>query len=260
MTVEYYIVNPTGNITALVTSGNIGKEKEINDLIMKKHPEVEQVGFVDFTSENPKLRMAGGEFCGNATLSTASLFCEIFSYNNREVFVEVFGTENPVRVNVNKTSNGYKCDVFLKKPNKIYDYLFSVDGNTYSLPVVQFDGISHIIFDSDFDKSVAEKILRKYSKIFDCSAMGAMIFNSKNSTLIPIVYVKDCDVMFYEHSCASGSCAVCSYIASKNEKTASLSLSQPGGKLKVSISGDNPDVLLNGTALILDFYRSEFLI
>ena len=40
---------------------------------MRKHPEVEQVGFVSLDGGFPSLRMAGGEFCGNASMSAAAL-------------------------------------------------------------------------------------------------------------------------------------------------------------------------------------------
>lgn len=71
---EYCIMDPTGNITALVeSSAEVSRQPFIADLIMQKHPEVEQVGFVEF-GEQVKLRMAGGEFCGNASMCAAALY------------------------------------------------------------------------------------------------------------------------------------------------------------------------------------------
>ena len=67
-------MDPTGNITALVeSSAEVSRQPFIADLIMQKHPEVEQVGFVEF-GEQVKLRMAGGEFCGNASMCAAALY------------------------------------------------------------------------------------------------------------------------------------------------------------------------------------------
>ena len=40
---------------------------------MAKHANVEQVGFVEI-GKRPELQMAGGEFCGNATRSAASIY------------------------------------------------------------------------------------------------------------------------------------------------------------------------------------------
>ena len=79
---RYSILDPTGNITALVESRvDRSSYKEISAEIMRKHPEVEQVGFVSFdeksgsgTSVDAVLNMAGGEFCGNASMSAAALY------------------------------------------------------------------------------------------------------------------------------------------------------------------------------------------
>jgi len=50
-----------------------GVKRLINDKIMKLNPNIEQVGFVEINNK-PKLIMAGGEFCGNATRSAAYFY------------------------------------------------------------------------------------------------------------------------------------------------------------------------------------------
>jgi diaminopimelate epimerase len=77
--IKYCIFDPTGNITALVETGvEEARQPEVASLIMSRHPDVEQIGFVCFSEQNGdadvSLRMAGGEFCGNATMSAAALF------------------------------------------------------------------------------------------------------------------------------------------------------------------------------------------
>ncbi len=71
----YQILRPGGNDTALVYSliNNPNKRKQINDNILQQNPNIEQVGFVDLSENIKKLLMAGSEFCGNATRSTAWL-------------------------------------------------------------------------------------------------------------------------------------------------------------------------------------------
>ena len=73
--VKYSIYRPAGNDTAFVYGLEYTQEqrKKINDLIMAKHPNVEQVGFIEL-NHKPELQMAGGEFCGNATRSAASIY------------------------------------------------------------------------------------------------------------------------------------------------------------------------------------------
>ena len=80
--IRYRILDPNGNITVLVESAvPVEKQPSSAEWIMQQHPEVEQVGFVRFLDITPdsdgihaELRMTGGEFCGNASLSTAALY------------------------------------------------------------------------------------------------------------------------------------------------------------------------------------------
>lgn len=111
--INYCIFDPTGNITALVeTAVDEAKQPAVAARIMEMHPEVEQVGFVRFAENagcgdaeaeragsvdesagcdaeaaragsveastgcgaDVVLRMAGGEFCGNATMCAAALY------------------------------------------------------------------------------------------------------------------------------------------------------------------------------------------
>ena len=73
---NYCIFDPTGNITALVeTEVPVAEQPAAASAVMEKHPEVEQVGFVRLLeAAAAELRMAGGEFCGNATMCTAALY------------------------------------------------------------------------------------------------------------------------------------------------------------------------------------------
>ena len=78
---HYSIWDPAGNITALVESNVlITDQPTAAAKIMSCHPEVEQVGFVRFYPEQSdtqaELRMAGGEFCGNASMCAAALFVQ----------------------------------------------------------------------------------------------------------------------------------------------------------------------------------------
>ncbi|MBQ9612826.1 MAG: hypothetical protein IJV14_09590, partial [Lachnospiraceae bacterium] len=47
--IKYSIMDPTGNVTALVESPvGLSMQPDVADRIMKKHPEVEQAGFLIF--------------------------------------------------------------------------------------------------------------------------------------------------------------------------------------------------------------------
>ena len=74
-TLRVSIFDPTGNITALVESPVAPEEQSaVAARIMERFPQVEQVGFVRLPRESAapvELCMAGGEFCGNASMSGA---------------------------------------------------------------------------------------------------------------------------------------------------------------------------------------------
>ena len=70
MEIHYVLMNPCGNRTVLVETPVAGKDyKKIATALMKKEPTAEQVGFLEMGENgNYILKMAGGEFCGNATM------------------------------------------------------------------------------------------------------------------------------------------------------------------------------------------------
>ena len=70
MKIDYCVFNPTNNITVLVETPVMPEQYSIiAENIMKIEPTAQQVGFVNDHS----LYMAGGEFCGNASISAAAL-------------------------------------------------------------------------------------------------------------------------------------------------------------------------------------------
>lgn len=260
MKAEYYILSPAGNITALVISKTNAEDmKYIGSEIMARHPAVEQVGFADLKSSSPRLIMAGGEFCGNATMSTAALFCKKNGLKCATVPVTVYGAETAFPVEVRETkANKWVCRLSLPMPRSIEQKEFCYDGKKFILPLVNFSGISHIIADDNFDKSVIKGLLQKYSNELSLPALGLMILSSKTEALTPIVYVKKCDTFFYENSCASGSCAVGAYLSENGDKPISVNLKQPGGSLKVTVSGNATTISLEGEIIIQEHFVEEF--
>lgn len=203
-------MDPTGNITALVeSSAEVSRQPFIADLIMQKHPEVEQVGFVEFEVEGDgftgagfpqpdfaqsgkalpergeivraKLRMAGGEFCGNASMCAAALYlvrkgekaavsmpeessadagAEIPSKDGwQQVRLEVSGASEPVEVRLRKIAAegaevaaerpdfAFEAGVRMPRALRIEKRTFADEALQGELPVVFMEGISHIIIE-----------------------------------------------------------------------------------------------------------------
>jgi diaminopimelate epimerase len=95
------ILNPGGNITVLVegTNRSLNERKMINDKIMAKFSEIEQVGFIDYSPT--RLVMAGGEFCGNALRCAAFL---TLKGKPGKTDISVSGTKQILKSRIDKKS------------------------------------------------------------------------------------------------------------------------------------------------------------
>lgn len=205
---KYFLFNPTGNITALIADRTPAGE------IMKREPACEQAGYVYYQSGSDiVLEMAGGEFCGNATMCAAYLF--LMGHPEREdteITVFVKGTGN-----TKVSFSGNMGSVLMPEPLN-----FScVEG----YPSVRFRGIEHVIIENAGESVLnnAETLVKQW-----CSgeALGLMFLDGNK--LRPLVYVKAADTLFWENSCASGTTAVGCW------KGCDVELTQPGGTLSFS--------------------------
>lgn len=244
MDVNYFLCNPTGNITALVESEvKVELHSKIGEMILAKEPTCEQVGFI-LPPENGSditLRMAGGEFCGNATMSVAAFFCKkngLSDGEEKEVFVRVIGTKENVRVFVKKEKGEYYGKVDMPKPRKIYDYKFTFESHNYIYPVVEFESISHVIIEDDVPVYMPEQCIKYWCDSLKAKALGLMLLNKDKTALRPLVYVKEPESLTWESSCGSGTTAVAAFLSKKSNNPVSLSLSEPGGILSVECLED----------------------
>ena len=241
MKLDYYVCNPTGNITLLVdTQVIIFRHPEIAAGLMTFEETAEQVGFI-FPGDDEcdiKLRMAGGEFCGNAAMSAAGLFCHkegLRESETRIVKIKVSGIKEVLDTKITRSASGYEGQVKMPKPIKIKDELFKFEGRNYLYPLVNFDGISHIIIEDDMPIYMAENAIKSWCEYLKVPALGLMLLSKENTALNPLVYVKNSDTLFWESSCASGTSAVGAYMFQKERKPVNLTLREPGGNLKVCV-------------------------
>ena len=230
---EYILANPTGNITALVTSEAAQEERlSVVKEIFETEPSCEQVGFVDVTDERRiTLRMMGGEFCGNATLSAAAYCANKNGLGDREtIIVDSSGADEPVPVELERiTENYYEGRLEMPMPR--------IEGT-----VVHLDGISHMIVPADaISHEEAEAAIKGYADQFDALAFGIILYseeeNSDSVEIEPLVYVKGSETMVWEHGCASGSIAAAYYRHTETGAT-KVNVYQPGGIITIDISDD----------------------
>ena len=245
MTIRYFLIDPTKNITALATSPvSPERYREAAEKIMQKEPSCEQVGFV-YRGENGDLclDMAGGEFCGNASMSAAALFCAkagLLPGQSREVSLRVSGADAAVPVRVTaKSAADFACAVTMPQPTRIAEERLSFNETTYSLPVVYFPGIAHIIApETLLPRGAAEEAIKGWCADLNVKGLGLMLLSEEKQTLTPLVYIPAAGTLFWESSCASGSAAVGAWLSQRQNAPVTVSIRQPGGTLEISASNN----------------------
>ena len=256
---RYSILDPTGNITAIVESPvEITRQPELASRIMRLRPEVEQVGFLSVPDGEglPALRMAGGEFCGNASMSAAALVLIRRGLSHGELLLRVSGAEKPVAVRLRHEGSGsFEAELQMPSALGIAVEQFVFGGLSGTLPLVRMEGISHLIVEpaSAFfallqDRPAAEEAVRRFCADLGADGLGLLFLEGegRERSMTPLVYVPGCGTCFWENSCASGSAAVGMLLASRAGRREAFSLREPGGILRVESDPAGRETKLGG--------------
>ena len=246
--IRYALLDPTGNRTVLAkTEVPPAEQPLVAKRIMEREPAAEQVGFVSAGPGGIALRMAGGEFCGNATMSAAVLFALDHGIAQGVIPVAVSCQPDPVEVRVAALPDGrMQGEVDMPRPLSIGEETFP-DG--VCRPVVRFRGIAHVILESPLSRADAEACAPVWCRYLDAASLGIMTLDRRAGTLLPLVYVPSADTLCWENSCASGTTAVGAYLAASAGMD-TVSLRQPGGTLRVDMREEGR-LLLTGTVRLL---------
>ncbi len=237
ISIRYALIDPTKNYTLLVESPVPPElQPRLAARLMEREGLAEQVGFVtDAGPDGLRLRMAGGEFCGNAAMSAAVLRAENAGAECGAIPVRMEGAEITVTAGAKRSpEGGWTGTVEMPKPISISRISFP-GGET--LPVVSFPGIAHAITDEPLEKGRAEALVRRWCAFLRADAAGILQFDRAENRLTPLVYVPAADTLFWESSCASGTAAVGYLLAAEAGVPFGADIAQPGGDLAVSIDG-----------------------
>lgn len=232
MNIEYTKISPTQNITIMVkTPVPAERQSWVSERLMALEPDCEQVGFIEPSQScDAKLKMMGGEFCGNASMSLAALLARRDGMERQNLKLEVSGVDEPVSVFVKAAPGGYDGVVDMPLPTEIAPHKFG----KYTLPLVRFPGIAHAVITDDMPIELAKTVVREWGNELNEGAFGLMLLDRENLSLTPIVYVRDTDTVVLESSCASGTAAVGAYLAGEE-----LTLKEPGGAMSVRTRREN---------------------
>lgn len=273
MKLRFVKVNPVENMTIFIMD-EVNSAQHIsvaNKLMDYSNIHGEQVGFI----ENPRslkgkslntlrLQMMGGEFCGNATRSLAALMVhhKLDSINESaegfNVTLEVSGSEELLECLVRPTDveNIYYSQVSMPLPTRTSNTNILFEDKLIDLIRIDFPGISHFIVEASLisDKEEFFNTLKIKMSKEDFDAFGIMFYDSKDSFLEPLVYVKATDSKFWERSCGSGTSALGVALAIKNKMNTKEKVKQPGGDLEVKVDivdGQIAKVYLDGKVEIV---------
>ena len=253
MELHYTLLDPTGNVTALVTDpAEITRQPEIALALMAAEPEAEQAGFLSPGGGDADiaLRMAGGEFCGNATMCAAALSAAAMRTDAAELRVRVSGAPAPVRVRVRAQPDGsWLCEEALPAPS-VETAALPLDGALRRFPLLRMDGIAHLILPGDADRERVAQAVPDWCAALGAPALGCMLLDEAAGRLTPLVWVPGARTLYWERSCASGSAAVGAYLAQTRGGRAAAELAQPGGILYVEASSVG-EIMLRGSVRML---------
>ncbi|MCL1993640.1 MAG: hypothetical protein FWG66_11915 [Spirochaetes bacterium] len=248
--VEFVKISPTQNMTILVTSP-VARERqaEIAKKIMAYDSvHGEQVGFVEKPGDPnalARLQMAGGEFCGNASLALCAylvwkgaLPCP--AQGSVSVPIEASGAGDILRCEITRKAGFFLGKLNMPAPDSVKHFDAEIEGASYSLPVVHLPGISHVIAETKtlkIDKNLfAEKLIEHCDVFTKEEAFGIMFYDSASCAIEPFVYVKTVGTRVWERGCGSGTAALGAYLASLAGGSVTADVAQPGGVITVGVT------------------------
>ena len=256
---RYSIFDPTGNITAIITEPPASAEetlrRQIAEQIMRQEPSVEQAGFLQTggAGVDGELMMAGGEFCGNASMSAAAwLAMENGAVRGDKCSLKlrVSGTYEPVAVDLEAlASDCFRGRVSMPEALEITERKLPIQGGG-AVPVIRMPGITHVIVPESLGRKKAEKILPSLCSELCAEAAGMMLIDEACTRITPLVFVPGAGTLVWEHSCASGTAAAGAYLAAVRNRKVRIPFEEPGGTLTAEAEPGSK-IFIEGTVKLL---------
>ncbi len=249
MVLRYTVIDPTKNITLLVTTPvQRALQSQTAAWLLRRETDAEQVGFLEPSADGttPRLQMMGGEFCGNATMGLGAWLCRRDALEHgvtHNFALEISGAEGTVPCSVTPVHHGYLATVEMPLPEKMEERTFAIPGGTLSLTVVFLPGICHIIAPvGSLERTQAEALLRLWSADLPGEAVGLILLDEERTAIDPLVYVKPTGTAVWERGCGSGSAAAACYLTAKRGAPQCLSIRQQGGTIAAVTQWDSKAV------------------
>lgn len=237
--------SPGGNTTLLFPGHGLGPAQQANLARHALDPSVlggEQAGFVD--CQGRSLRMAGGEFCVNASramgallaceearaqLAASSTIPQQAAQLNSQYEIRVSGWQSPVRLLVRGGLPQWQVEAVLRLPQ------ISIESLASGICLVRMPGICHLLLDARThghpeDCHAAAAQLRARYNLEQEEAVGVIWWQVLQGQLdmLPLVHVRDTRTDYLESACGSGALAL-ALSRFKSNGGKHFSIMQPGG-------------------------------
>ncbi|WP_046226440.1 diaminopimelate epimerase [Paenibacillus dauci] len=245
--VDFVKCSPTQNMTVLVKSRHpVEDHLHIAARLMSYDSvHAEQVGFVEESVQYPNaaayLRMAGGEFCGNACMALAALLAAergVSPLDTSHILLETSGTDQLIDCQVRWDEDGYHCRISMPVPEKIHLRTLQYgERNWEATELIYHDAIHLVMEVQQFSNAIreeAEALVRTVDVDDRFSLIGMMLYDAKSGEMAPLIYVPLLDSLIWERGCGSGTASMGAYLAWKHRRNITADIRQPGDTIHVA--------------------------
>ncbi len=222
--------DPCGNTTLFLHEEEKMPAELVACALGRDQLDCEQAGYVD--TRRQSLRMAGGEFCVNATRALGALLAAHAARAGRPTdhfTVTVSGWPGEIELFVAGGAPSWRVTAalaFMPSPSRLLEQ---------GISLVRLPGISHLLVGPDaFPKQghvqKAQALLSKYG-LLDEPAAGVIWWEAGASDglrILPVVHVREVGTLFEETSCGSGSLALACLVRELG-MAEMCRVAQPGG-------------------------------
>ena len=228
--------SPGGNTTIFLPQGGLsdaGQAQLARQALVADMLGGEQAGFVDM--ENHSLRMAGGEFCCNATRAFGALLALEKGGQDGPLRVQCSGWPSPVELDVMGAAPCYTVTATLDLPK-------SVDAASVGdVVLVRLPGVAHVLLNgaqyaapARGDMARATDIIERLSAelgLGKVPCVGTIWWNARGEQIdmTPLVHVRAVNTTFFESACGSGALALGLWLAKLDGGNGSFCIGQPSG-------------------------------
>ncbi len=247
MQLHFIKASPCRNTTVFITDPAVRAQYGLiaGQVMSPEYLAAEQAGFLT-DPQHPeallRLEMAGGEFCGNATLALAALAVRQGRTDGKSFYVECSGAAEPLACTVLKLPrNRWRARAEMPAGDDVHPLTLQVGGQSYAGGLVILPGICHFVLPGSLPCSQYEPLMAQLSAAVRAEAYGIIPYEETSAAhyrIVPYVYVPAAGSRVFEQACGSGSLSLGLWLRHKTGLQYS-EVAQPGGILTVETGKQN---------------------